>query len=163
VRAGPPQLVVLALLGVTLAVDPVAAAEETPADASAAVWVNLASDKKSTVAANMELTETEAKDFWPVYTAYQADLQKANARMFALVKDYAAIYRGDGSATDESATKLIDEKIAIDEAETQRERAYVPRLMAVLPPRKVMRYLQIESKVRALVRYQLADRIPLVQ
>jgi hypothetical protein len=38
-------------------------------------------DKKALVAQNMELTETEAKSFWPIYDAYQQDLQKINIRM----------------------------------------------------------------------------------
>ncbi len=153
----------LALLGLALAVGPAVAAEEAPADAKATMWAKLASDKKSIVAANMALTDSEAKGFWPVYDAYQEDLQKANERIRALVKDYAEIYGSGDSASDERAAKLIDEKIAIEEAEAQRDRVYMPRLLAVLPSRKVMRYLQIESKVRAIVRYQLADHIPLLE
>jgi hypothetical protein len=32
----------------------------------------------------------------------------------------------------------------------------------VLPGKQVMRYLQIESKIRAAVRYQMAAELPLV-
>ncbi|HXV10933.1 MAG TPA: hypothetical protein VD839_09040, partial [Burkholderiales bacterium] len=37
-------------------------------------------DKKLVVAANMQLTEEEAKGFWPVYEAYQKDLAGINKR-----------------------------------------------------------------------------------
>jgi hypothetical protein len=33
----------------------------------------------------------------------------------------------------------------------------------VLPVRKVARYLQIENKIRAVVKYELAQGVPLVQ
>jgi hypothetical protein len=33
----------------------------------------------------------------------------------------------------------------------------------VLPVKKVARYLQIENKIRALVKYDLAQGVPLVQ
>jgi hypothetical protein len=33
----------------------------------------------------------------------------------------------------------------------------------VLPPKKVARYLQIENKIRAVVKYELANAVPLVQ
>jgi hypothetical protein len=33
----------------------------------------------------------------------------------------------------------------------------------VLPVRKVARYLQIENKIRAVVNYELATGVPLVQ
>ena len=39
---------------------------------------------------------------------------------------------------------------------------FVPKLSKVLPPKKVARYLQIENKIRALVKYELAGEIPLV-
>ena len=46
-------------------------------------------DKKLVVAANMELTESEAKGFWPIYDQYQKDLQKLNQRIIALLESYA--------------------------------------------------------------------------
>jgi hypothetical protein len=33
----------------------------------------------------------------------------------------------------------------------------------VLPVRKVVRYLQIENKIRAVVKYDIASGVPLVQ
>jgi len=32
-----------------------------------------------------------------------------------------------------------------------------------LPPKKVARYLQIENKIRAVIKYDLASTVPLVQ
>lgn len=119
-------------------------------------------DKKLVVAANMQLTEEEAKGFWPVYDAYQADLRKINARLLGTIKRYADAYN-QGAVPDEVAKKLINEAIAIEEAEVKLKRSYAPKLEKVLPGMKVARYLQIENKVRAVTRYQLAAQIPLVQ
>jgi len=119
-------------------------------------------DKKLVVAANMKLTEEEAKGFWPVYDAYQADLQKINARLLGTIKRYADAYN-KGTVSDDTAKKLIGEAIAIEEAEVKLKRGYLPKLEKVLPGAKVARYLQLENKVRAVVRYELAAQIPLVQ
>ncbi len=142
-----------------------AVAQDRPADTNAIVRAKLQADKKLIVAGNMELTESEAKGFWPVYDEYQADLQKANDRILTLVKSYAEIYKSTATdaAADARARQIIDEKIAIDEAEASRDRAYVPKLAAVLPMRKVVRYLQLESKIRAIVRYEFADHIPVIE
>ena len=48
-------------------------------------------------------------------------------------------------------------------AEVTLKQSYVPKLETALPTAKVARYLQIETKIRALVRYELADKIPLVK
>ena len=119
-------------------------------------------DKKLVVAANMELTEAEAKGFWPVYDAYQKDLQGINQRLLGTIKRYADAYN-KGPVSDEAAKKLINEAIAIEDAEVKLKRSYVPKLEKVIPGMKVARYLQIENKIRAVAKYELAANIPLVQ
>ena len=119
-------------------------------------------DKKLVVAANMQLTEAEAKGFWPVYDAYQSDLQKINQRLIGAIKTYADAYN-KGPVSDETAKKLINEAIAIEDAEVKLKRSYVPKLEKVIPGMKVARYLQIENKIRAIGKYELAANIPLVQ
>ena len=119
-------------------------------------------DKKLVVAANMQLTEAEAKGFWPVYEAYQKDLQGINRRLVGAIKNYAEAYN-KGPVSDETAKKLINEAIAIEDAEVKLKRSYVPRLEKVVPGMKVARYLQIENKIRAIGKYELAAQIPLVE
>jgi len=50
-----------------------------------------------------------------------------------------------------------------NQGEVSLKQAYVPKLAAVLPASKVARYLQIESKIRVAIKYDLAENIPLVQ
>ena len=119
-------------------------------------------DKKLVVAANMQLTEAEAMGFWPVYEAYQADLQKINQRLIAVIKNYAEAWN-KGPVSDETARKLINDAIAIEDAEVKLKRSYVPKLEKVIPGMKVARYIQIENKIRAIGKYELAANIPLVQ
>ena len=119
-------------------------------------------DKKLVVAQNMQLTDAEGTAFWPVYDAYQKDLQGINQRMAALVQAYATAYN-KGPVADDVAKKLLDEMIAIDEAEAKLKAALAPKVLGVLPATKAARYIQIENKIRAVVRYELADGIPLVQ
>jgi hypothetical protein len=119
-------------------------------------------DKKLLVAANMQLTESEAKAFWPVYDQYQKDLTAINRRIVKLIESYAADYRAN-TLTDEKAKKLTADYVAIEKAEAGLQESYVPKLNKVLPPKKVARYLQIENKIRAAIKYELAGEIPLVQ
>jgi hypothetical protein len=119
-------------------------------------------DKKLVVAENLNLTDAEAKGFWPVYDAYQADLQQVNQRMAAAIVAYAGAYN-KGPIADDVAKKLLDEVLAIDEAEATLKRATVPKVLAALPATKAARYIQIENKIRAVVRYELASGIPLIE
>jgi polyhydroxyalkanoate synthesis regulator phasin len=137
-------------------------AQDKPADNMQILRDKVKADKKLVVAANMELTESEAKGFWPVYDGYQKKLTAINQRIAKLIEIYAADYRAK-TLTDEKAKKLTDELVAIGKAEAELQAASVPKLSKVLPPKKVARYLQIENKIRALVKYELADAVPLVQ
>jgi hypothetical protein len=156
-RIGMVMVMVAALVGVGV----LAAAQEKPADNMQIMREKVKADKKLMVAANMQLTESEAKAFWPVYEEYQKDLGEINQRIVKLIESYAADYKAN-TLTDEKAKKLIDELVAIEQAEAGLRASYVPKLSKVLPLKKVARYLQIENKVRAMVKYELAGGVPLV-
>jgi len=157
-RTGMVIVVMAALVGLGIP----AAAQDKPADNMQIVRDKVKADKKLLVAQNMGLTESEAKAFWPVYDQYQNDLAAINQRIVGLIESYAADYRAQ-SMTDEKAKKLIKDFVAIGKAEGGLNESYVPKLSKVLPPKKVARYLQIENKVRAIVKYELAREVPLVE
>jgi hypothetical protein len=139
-----------------------AADPSPPADDFSILRDKIRADKKLLVAANMELTEPEAKGFWPVYDQYQKDLHAINLRIADQLERYADDLR-DGTMTDEGAKKLIEESVSIEQAEADLKPRYAPKLGKVLPARKVVRYLQIENKIRAVVRYDLVSGLPLVE
>ena len=119
-------------------------------------------DKKLVIAENLQLTDAEGKTFWPVYDAYQKDLQSINQRLTAVITAYADAYN-KGAVPDDVAKKLLSEAVAIDEAETKLKTTYVPKILAALPAAKAARYVQIENKIRAVIRYEMAAGIPLVK
>lgn len=119
-------------------------------------------DKKLVVALNMGLTDAEGKAFWPIYDAYQHDLEAIDVRLAKTIVAYAEAYN-KGPVPNETAKKLLNDALAIEEAEVTLKRSYASKLAKALPEAKVARYIQIENKIRALVRYELADKIPLVK
>lgn len=118
-------------------------------------------DKKLLVAGNMDLTDAEAKSFWPMYDAYQKELGQINHQLGGTIKQYAEAYNS-GTVSNDLAKKLLGEALAIEEAEVNLKRSYAKKLGTVLPATKVARYIQIENKIRAAVRAELAAQIPLV-
>ncbi len=119
-------------------------------------------DKKLVIAANMDLTEEEGKKFWPIYDAYQKDLALINQRLEAAIKTYAEAYNAK-TLTDDQAKTLTRDVLSVDEDEVKLRKTYGAKLAQVLPGKKVARYLQIETKIRAALRYDLATAIPLVE
>jgi hypothetical protein len=121
----------------------------------------LKADKKLLIAGNMDLTDAEAKQFWPLYDAYQKDLDAVNQQLGQTVKDYADAFN-KGMIPNDTAKKLLNEALSVEEQETKLKRSYAEKLGKVLPATKVARYIQMETKIRSLVRFELAQQIPLV-
>src|SRR5258706_7308575 len=110
----------------------------------------LKADKKLLVAANVQLTEAEAKKFWPVYDAYQQELNKLNDQIAMLLVSYAKDYNAQ-TMTDAKALALLERYVAIEEADLKAQRVLIQKARAVLPGTKATRYVQMQNKVRALV------------
>ena len=126
------------------------------------VRAKLQADKRLLVASAMQLSDAEGKAFWPIYDAHQAELDKLNARIGKLIKKYADAYnKGSGAVSNDVAKELINESFAIDEAELKARRSTATKVEKALSSSHAVRYLQVENKIRAVLRYELADQIPL--
>ena len=150
------------LLVFSLVSTPVRAEEKTDKSSSnmEILREKIKADKKLVVAANMDLTDAEAKAFWPIYQEYQTKLGKINERVVKLIVDYAENFKG---MTNEVAKKLMKESMAVEKERLALKESLMPKFQKALPAIKVARYYQIENKIQAVVQYGLADSIPLVE
>ena len=149
-------ILAIAAVMMFLTVSPVLS-QDKQADNMQILLDKIKADKKLLVAANMGLTESEAKGFWPVYDAYQKDLMAINKRIGGLIDSYATDYEAN-TLTDEKAKKLTAEFVGIQKAEADLQASYASKLSKVLPPKKILRYLQIENKIRAVINMNLRQR-----
>ena len=137
-----------------------ALAEEKPADNMQILQEKIKADKKLLVSENMQLTEKEAKAFWPVYDSYQKDLGKLNERLLQLIDEYAKNYE---TMTDQTAQNLTNKYLALESERVKMLQSYVPKISKAVGSKKAARYLQLENKISAVVKFELAANIPLVK
>ena len=116
--------------------------------------------KKLIVMQNMEFTADEGKFFWPVYDELQEELFQTNQRAAKLIVAYASVYQ---TLTDDQAAKIVAEYFDIQKSRTAILEGAMQKLDKELPAKKVFRYLQVENKLEAIARYELAKEIPLAQ
>jgi DNA-directed RNA polymerase subunit F len=141
------------------------AAEEQKTDSNQAdnmqiVRDKLQADKKLLVAENMNLTQSEANAFWPVYESYQKELMALNDRAIKFIQNYAENF---DKMTDNTAKKLVEDYLALENDRLKLKQSFLPKFAKVLPYTKVMRYYQLENKISAVVSFDLAGNIPLVK
>jgi len=119
-------------------------------------------DKKLLIAGNLALTESEAEKFWPLYEDYQKELDRLNRRLEALIKTYAQAYRA-GTLDDSTARELVQQAVAIGKDEVALDEKYIRRLDGTIPTIEMARYIQMENKIRALIKYEISAGIPLIE
>jgi len=117
-------------------------------------------DKKLLVASNMGLTDEEGTKFWPLYDEYQKELDQLNRNIGKTIKEYADAFN-KGPLPDDQAKKLMNEVLTIEETEVKAKRSYADKISKVIPAAKTARYIQIENKIRALLKAEIAKEIPL--
>ena len=152
-----------ALVAIAIGAAPLAGAQAPAPDASEVSTLLAKSktpaDKKALVASTLSLTDAEAKKFWPVYDAFQRKLD-ANQRRYSLAVQEAVM--GD-RVTDLHAKNLAKELTAVEDDESRARKSMYSSIVKVLPGRKAIRYMQLESKLSAGYRYEVAQALPLIR
>ena len=132
------------------------AAEPTPSE-----WRSkIQADKKGVVERAMKLTPEQAKKFWPLYESFQQDLERPRREYSRAVLDYVAA--GD-SLSDANARRLAEQALSATVAEARLREKHFKKLLGVLPAKTAARYAQVENKIEAVLRYEAAAAVPLVQ
>jgi hypothetical protein len=161
---GKPMKKYLAAILVAAAVlaVPSARAEDKIADVTdmQALRTAVKTDKKALVESTLQLTPAEAKKFWPLYDTYQRMLDMTGRQRNVILVSLISL---DKPLSDLYARNLANGLIAADEAEIKARRTLQNKVMKALPAKKAARYLQLESKIRAVQAYDIASTIPLVK
>jgi len=155
-------LTALLLAGAVMVATPVFAQDKGSANTNMDILMQkVKADKKLLVATNMELSDAEGKTFWPLYDGYQKELDQLNQRLVKAIAEYADDYN-KGPVPNDTAKRLMNEVLSVEMAEAKLKSAYADKIGKVLSATKTARYIQIETKIRALLKFELAKQIPLV-
>jgi Spy/CpxP family protein refolding chaperone len=116
--------------------------------------------KKQIISANIELTESEAQQFWPIYDQYTAEMSKIEDKKFEVLKEYARNY---DTMTDEQADAYIKGRAAVEESILQLRLKYLPIFRRVLPGKTSALFTQMEWRLSLVVDLQLASQVPMIE
>ena len=150
------------LLAVAVIASPLARAQDAGGGVTdlAALRTAVQADKKAFVASTLQLGDAEAKKFWPIYADFQRDLDAADRQRTRALEGVIALNK---PMSELYARNLARDLMAADEAERRARRTMQNRVLKALPATKAVRYVQLESKIRAVYAYDVAATIPLVR
>ena len=112
------------------------------------------------LAQNMEFTEDEAVEFWPLHREYELDLNKLYDRRLALIKKFLSSY---DDMTDAQARHLADEALSLEESRTKLKRQYFKKFSKIITPKKALRFFQIENQINTAIDLRIAATLPLIK
>ena len=115
--------------------------------------------KKQIIAANMDLTDTEAEQFWPIYDRYTAELIVITDQKYALLEEYAQNYT---TMTSEQAEGYIKGRAAVEESIMQLRLKYLPIFRKVLSAKSTALFFQMDWRLGLIMDLQLASQTPLI-
>ena len=111
-------------------------------------------------AENMEFTEDEAIEFWPLYREYDLELNTLYDQRFALIKRYADSYK---ALTEDQARRLAEDALALEEKRIALKRKYFKKFAKVITAKKAARFFQIENQLNAAIDLRIAASLPLIK
>ena len=95
-----------------------------------------------------------------LYREYRLAALKVGDRIVTLITTYADNYQ---NLTDKDADKLLTEFVRIEEERARLKAQYLPKFKKVLPPKKVVRFYQIENKLDTALLAEVGQAIPLAR
>ena len=113
------------------------------------------------IRSELQLTEEEAADFWPLYKKYRGETNQVMDRLGDLIAEYLRRYNA-ADLTNEYAEKLVNDHVQIKKDLLAIQERSLPLFHKVIPALKVARFYQLENKINADIDIQLALAIPLV-
>lgn len=117
-------------------------------------------DRKVILLANMNFSSEESEQFWPKWEEYRAAAAANGDRKLALIKEFAENYE---NMNNQIADEVMSDYFSIKMQELVILQNFAKRLTHFMPATKVMRIIQIESKLDAAITMQLASEIPLAK
>ena len=124
------------------------------------LWSALQNDKQILFAQAIELTNEESNAFWPIFEAFQNDLKKLAQGNFNLLAIYIS---KQGVLSDEEAGQMLNEYLDLEEKRIALKKSYIEKFKKILPQKKMMQYYQLENKIEATMKFELAINTPVVE
>jgi len=116
--------------------------------------------KKTVMKQSMGLSKEESKVFWPLYKEYQKVLLPVVLGRAKLIRRFAKEHE---NFSEKKASVLIDEYLEIETKLLKIKKEHMGKFREKLPPKKVMRYFQMENKAEVGFRYSVAEELPLAE
>jgi hypothetical protein len=116
-------------------------------------------EKKALLMDYLQLNETEAATFWPIYEEYEAKRGDIAKKRIELITRYAEQYEG---LTSEQADALVADTFKFRASKEKLEKEYYTKIKKAVGSIRAAQFLQFERYVDTSIDAELYENMPLV-
>lgn len=155
-RMATPGLRFVLVLAALLATP--ASAQESGAQEVA--LASLSTQRRAVIADRMQLTEEQAREFWPIYNAYLDKHESLTRELGEIVRQLAVEFE---ALDEDTANDLLERYHEFREERLALRWKTSKRLRREIGAKRAGRFYQIENKLDTLADMDLVENIPLVE
>lgn len=133
-------------------------AQESDLDPKFASYM-IETERRTVFVQNMNLNEADAKVFWVLYDAFEAELKPLRESGIANLKAYGEQYE---KMTDEQAAAIMKTTLSNETKRAKIRKKYFNKVSKGLGAKTASRFLQLDSVVNMVLKLSIYDELPLV-
>ena len=118
---------------------------------------NVADQKEQLMALVLFLNEGDAAKFWPIYTQYEAELDKLNAIAAASIDGYV---KNAGHLSEQQADQVVHNQTQFQSQRAALLDKFYVQVKDALGPETAARFYEAESQLLSLSDLQLSSKLP---
>jgi hypothetical protein len=119
---------------------------------------NVADQKEQVVALVLSLNEADADKFWPIYSQYEAELDKLNATAAASIDIYV---KNADHLSGQQADQLVHDQTQFQSQRATLLEKYYGQVKDALGPETAARFYEAESQLLSLSDLQRSSMLPI--
>jgi hypothetical protein len=107
----------------------------------------------------MQLSAADAAKFWPIYSQYDAELNKLSDLRVANIEEYSRTYT---EMTNDKADELIRKALAYRKQRSELIAKYYDRVKEQLGAITAAKFIQVEDQLLLIIDLQIDSSLPIV-
>lgn len=118
-------------------------------------WDKIKSLKIAFITERLELTATEAQNFWPIYNDYETKKLEFHKMERS---DIGGKIKNLETLSEAEASTLLNQLIKLEEEKQKAEKAYIEKVAKIISPKKTIRLIRSEDDFKRRLIKQFRER-----
>ncbi|MFM1942578.1 MAG: hypothetical protein RI897_1560 [Verrucomicrobiota bacterium] len=121
---------------------------------------DIQTEKATIIAQNIQFTDDEAFEFWPLHREYALELNKLLDQRLNLIRKHVTSF---DSLSDRQAEQLAKDVFDLESKRLKLKRTWFKKFAKVIPAKKAAQFFQLESQLNAALDLRVAAALPLIK